>query len=111
MKTFSKFEIIGHVGKHGVQEVGPTLRVSIAAEYGRKDDDGRFVSNPFWNEVTIFNSARFDWIKANIDSGDLVRTAGTLRQTKFERNGETVYTYTLAADEFDLLAKKSPPAT
>ena len=36
MRTFSEFQIIGHVGK--VRSVGPTLRVDIAADYGRKDD-------------------------------------------------------------------------
>lgn len=110
MKTFSEFQIIGHVGKNGVRSVGQTLRISIAAEYGRRDDDGRFVSNPFWNEITVFNSARFEWIKKNIATGDLVFARGTIRQTKYDKDGETIYTVTLAADDFDLLAKKANAA-
>lgn len=105
MRTFSEFQIIGHVGQ--VRTVGQTLRITIAAEYGRKDDEGRFVSNPYWNEVTIFNTARFDWIKKNVGPGDLVLSRGPVRQTKYEKDGETVYAVTLSADVFELLAKKA----
>lgn len=104
MKTFSEFQIIGHVGY--VRTVGQTLRISVAANYGRRDDEGRFASNPYWNEITIFNESRFDWIKKNIATGDLVFARGTTRQTKYEKGGETIYSVTLSADEFDLLAKK-----
>lgn len=52
MRTFSKFQIMGRVGR--VKEVGPTLRVTIAAEYGRKDETGEFRANTHWNEVTLF---------------------------------------------------------
>lgn len=108
MKTFSEFQIIGHVGK--IYTVGSTLRITIAADYGKKDEDGRFVSKPFWNEVTIFKTARFDWIREHIGAGDLVIARGTTRQTKYEKDGETIYSVTLAADEFDLLAKKASAA-
>ena len=46
MRTFAEFQTMGRVGK--VKEVGSTLRVSIAAEYGRKDNDGEFQTNPYW---------------------------------------------------------------
>ena len=61
MRTFAEFQIIGRVGK--LKEVGSTLRVSIAAEYGRKDDRGEFQSKPYWNEVTIFNENVIKWAK------------------------------------------------
>jgi len=104
MRTFAEFQIMGRVGK--VKEVGATLRVSIAAEYGRRDDNGDFQSNPYWNEVTIFNEKVIKWAKENIAPGDLVHTRGTLRQTEWEKDGQTVYGMTIAANDFDLLAKK-----
>lgn len=58
MKTFCEFQIIGHVGK--VHTVGQTLRITISAEYGKRDEEGRFVSKPYWNEVTIFKASRFE---------------------------------------------------
>lgn len=105
--TFAEFQILGRVGS--VKRVNVTLRISIAAEYGRKDDEGNFRSRPFWNEITIFNQARFDWLEANIASGDLVFARGTVRETSYDKDGAKVYTTTLAADDFELLAKKKEP--
>ena len=100
MRTFAEYEIVGRVGN--VKVVGTTLRVSIAAEYGRKDNNGVFQSSPFWNEVTIFNENVIRWVKEHVKTGDLVRAEGTLRQTEYEgRNGETIYAMTLAVDQFD----------
>ena len=79
MRTFAEFQTMGRVGK--VKEVGTTLRVSIAAEYGRKDNDGEFQTNPYWNEVTIFNENVIKWAKDNVAPGDLVHARGTIRQT------------------------------
>ena len=105
MRTFSEFQIIGHVGK--VKAVGPTLRIDIAADYGRKDEAGEYKSNPYWNEVTLFNERVISWARENVSKGDLVHVHGTLRQTKYEKDGQTVYGVTLAADDFDLLAAKA----
>lgn len=104
MRTFSEFQIIGRVGK--IKAVGTTLRVSLAAEYGRKDNDGYFQSNPYWNEVTIFNENVIKWARDNVAPGDLVHARGTIRQTEYEKDGQTVYGITLAASDFDRLAKK-----
>jgi single-stranded DNA-binding protein len=104
MRTFSEFQIIGRVGK--VKEVGPTLRIRIAAEYGRRDEDGEFRSNPYWNEVTLFREATITWAKAHVGPGDLVHARGTLRQTEYEKDGAKVYGVTLAAEDFDLLSKR-----
>ncbi|MCA0941915.1 single-stranded DNA-binding protein [Salipiger pacificus] len=105
MRTFAEFQIIGRVGK--IKEVGPTLRVSIAAEYGRKDDRGDLQSRPFWNEVTIFKDSVIGWAKENIAPGDVVHTRGTMRQSEYTKNGQTVYDVTFAANDFDLLRKKA----
>ena len=105
MRTFSEFQIIGHVGK--VRSVGPTLRVDIAADYGRKDDAGQFQSNPYWNEVTLFNDRVIAWARDTLKPGDLVHARGTIRQTRWDKDGQTVYGVTLAAEDLDLLAAKA----
>ena len=105
MRTFAEFRIIGHVGK--VKSVGPTLRVDVAAEYGRKDDKGEFQSKPYWNEVTVFNDRVIAWAKDSLKPGDLVHVRGTLRQTSYEKDGQKVYGVTLAAEDLDLLASKA----
>lgn len=104
MRTFSEFQIIGRVGR--VKEVEPTLRVSIAAEYGRRDKGGEFRTNPYWNEVTLFSEGVRAWAKAHVGPSDLVHARGTLRQTEYVKDGATIYGVTLAADSFDLLRKR-----
>lgn len=100
MRTFAEFQIIGRVGK--LKEVGSTLRVSIAAEYGRKDDRGEFQSKPYWNEVTIFNENVIKWAKDNVQPGDIVHARGTVRQAQWEKSdGSTEYGITMAAESFD----------
>ncbi len=109
MRTFAEFQIIGRVGK--TKEVGKTLRVTLAAEYGRNDDKGEFQSKPYWNEVTLFNDNVIKWAKENVKPGDIVHARGTLRQAQWEnKEGGTEYGVTLAADDFDnitLSVKKS----
>ena len=109
MRTFSEFQIIGHVGK--VRAVGPTLRVDIAADYGRKDETGQFQSNPYWNEVTLFNDRVIAWARDTLKPGDLVHARGTVRQTRYDKDGQTVYGVTLAAEDLDLLSAKTQAAT
>lgn len=104
MRTFAEFQIIGHVGQ--VKQVGLTLRVDLAAEYGRRDETGEFKPNPHWNEVTLFGDRLVGWAKENVHKGDLVHVRGTLRQTSYDKDGRTVYGVTLAASDFDLLSSK-----
>ena len=105
MKTFAEFQIIGRVGQ--VKEVGGVPRVSIAAEYGKRDENGDFHSRPFWNELAIFNENIANWVRENIEPGDLVHTRGTVRDDSYEKDGQTIYAKTMAALQFDLLAKKT----
>lgn len=104
MNTHAEYQILGRVGS--VNEAGPTLKVSIAAEYGRKDDRGEFQSKPFWNTVTVFRESTVKWIKDSVQTGDLVMARGTIRQTNYEKDGEIQYGVTLAAEQFSRLARK-----
>lgn len=76
MRTFAEFQIIGRIGK--IREVGSTLRVTIAADYGKKDRSGQYQSNPFWNEVTIFNENVAKWVRENSNPGDIVKRGAIL---------------------------------
>ena len=105
MKTHAEFQIIGVVGK--LIEAGSVLKVSVAADYGTRDDRGEYQSNSFWNTVTIFNERTAAWVRENVAPGDMVHTRGTLRETSYEKNGAPVYGITLAADQFDLIRKKT----
>ncbi|MGY6697718.1 MAG: single-stranded DNA-binding protein [Roseinatronobacter sp.] len=104
MQTFAEFQIIGRIGK--ITQAGSTLKISVAADYGKRAEDGSWDSKPFWNTVTVFNDKTVSWIKANVDVGDLVHTRGTIRETSYDKDGTTQYGVTLAGDQFSLLAKK-----
>jgi single-strand DNA-binding protein len=104
MRSFAEYQILGRVGKRA--DAGTALKISIAAEYGRRDDRGDFQTNPFWNTVTLFREQTIAWVRANIQPGDLVLARGTLRETSWDKDGETRYGVTLAAEDFTLLAKK-----
>lgn len=102
-KGIAEFQIIGNVGK--IQTVGSVLKINIASEYGSRNKNGDFEANPFWNTVTVFEERQIDWINANLSAGDLVRATGTIRQTSWDKDGETQYGVTLAGS-ISRLAKK-----
>lgn len=104
MKTIAEYQIIGYVGK--ITPVGAALKVSVAADYGRKNDRGEWDSKPFWNTVTIFNENIVTWARDNLGQGDLVHVRGTMRESSYEKDGETRYGMTLAAEFFDRLIAK-----
>ena len=88
MNTIAEFTIIGRVGE--IKQVGTTVRVSIASSYSRKDNRGEWVERTRWNEVTVFGKSTRGYVKRNIVKGDLVFTSGSMGQTKWEKDGETV---------------------
>jgi single-strand DNA-binding protein len=103
MNTIAEFTIIGRVGE--IKQVGMTLRVSIASSFSRKDNRGEWVERTRWNEVTIFGESSRGYVKRNIVKGDLVFTSGSMGQTKWEKDGETFYGVTLAAERIERLCK------
>ena len=58
------------------------------------------MKNTLWNEVVIFNDKTISRLKANLTEGDYVRAEGSLRNTRYERNGETVFSTDLICEEF-----------
>ena len=103
MNTIAEFTIIGRVGE--IKTVGTTLRVNIASSYSRKDNRGEWIERTRWNEITIFSDATQTYVKRNIDKGDLVFTSGSLSQTKWEKDDQTFYGVTLAAERIERLCK------
>src|SRR5277367_2156960 len=103
MNTIAEFTIIGRVGE--IKQVGTTVRVSIASSYSRKDNRGEWVERTRWNEVTVFGESTRGYIRRNIVKGDLVFTSGSMGQTKWEKDGETFYGVTLAAERIERLCK------
>lgn len=107
MKNFAEFQITGRVGK--IKPFENAMRVSVAANYRRQDDQGNWSDDPHWNEVVIFRKNTRNYVDEHVQSGDLVFVRGRLRQESFtDSNGEQRYTTNLIANDFGLLAKKQP---
>ena len=64
MKNIAEFQFIGRVGS--IKTVGPTLRVSVCANYPVKDDAGECQDHPHWNEITIFQGGTQDHVKEHV---------------------------------------------
>ena len=103
MNTIAEFTIIGRVGE--IKQVGSTLRVSVASSFSRRDNSGEWVERTRWNEVTVFGEGTRGYVKRNIVKGDLIFTSGSMGQTKWEKDGETFYSVTLACEQIERLCK------
>ena len=57
----------------------------IASNYRIKDEDGQWVEDPHWNEITVFNKARQAYIEEHVTKGDLVHVRGRIRQNSYKR--------------------------
>jgi single-stranded DNA-binding protein len=107
MKNIAEFQIIGRVGT--MKTVGPTLRVSVCANYGAKDDAGEWQEQPYWNEVTIFQDSIKGWVQEHVSKGDLVFARGRIRQGRYSKDGIERFAVDLNCDEFSRLARASDP--
>ncbi|HRY01598.1 MAG TPA: single-stranded DNA-binding protein [Beijerinckiaceae bacterium] len=103
MRNMSEFQIIGNVSR--IKEFPKNIKVSIGATYSKKNANGEFENDTFWNEVTIWNPKTIEWVKANVKKGNLVFARGTIRQTSYDSKDGKVYTYDLSAREFSLLER------
>ena len=83
------FDITGNVGQ--IRQVGTALKVSICANYRRKDDRGNWVDDPHWNTVTIWSEQIQKYIRNHVRVGDQVRARGVMRDRTYEQEGETRY--------------------
>ncbi len=102
MINIAEFQIIGRVVR--TKQVGSALKVDLAANYRFKDGD-EWKDDTHFNQVTIFSDGIQGYIERNIDVGDLVFVRGRMRDTSFQKNGETVYVTERIANEFSLQAK------
>ena len=60
--------------------------------------------------MTIFSEATRGYIASFCHEGDLVIARGRIKQNSFTRNGSTVYSVDLLAEEFSVLAAKAERA-
>ncbi|RSV14774.1 single-stranded DNA-binding protein [Sphingomonas sp. ABOLG] len=102
MQNIAEFRIIGRVGK--TIEHDKVTKVNVAANYNRQEN-GEWVTDTHWNEVTLFGKLIERAAKAQ--KGDLVHITGRVRQNSYDTTEGRRYTVELIADGFAVLAKGS----
>ena len=102
MQNIAEFRIIGRVNK--VTEHNKVAKISVAANYNRQED-GEWVTDTHWNEVTVFG--RLIERATKIDNGDLIHVTGRVRQNSYDTTDGKRYTVELIADGLAVLAKAS----
>ncbi|UZW58258.1 single-stranded DNA-binding protein (plasmid) [Sphingobium sp. JS3065] len=108
MINFAKFEIIGRIGE--IDARPKVTLLSVCANYRRKGDDDEWQEDSHWNRVSVFSEGQRKHIADRAQVGDLVRIAGRLKDSSYERDGVTHYTTDRIVEEFGILAAKSMPA-
>lgn len=105
MINFAKFEIIGRIGEIDAKQ--KVTNVSVCANYRRRGEGDQWIEESYWNRVVIFSDGQRKYIDDKAQVGDLVRIAGRLRDSSYERDGSTHYTTDRIVEEFGVLAAKA----
>lgn len=105
MINFAKFEIIGRIGE--IDAKHKVTNISVCANYRRRGEGDQWIEDSYWNRVVIFSDGQRKYIDEKAQVGDLVRIAGRLRDTSYERDGTTHYTTDRIVEEFGVLAAKA----
>lgn len=106
MKNVAEFTLIGRIGKLTAGD--SVTRLSIASNYRRKGKDGAWADDTHWNQVVVFSDGARKYIAEHVAQGDLVLARGRVRQSSYEKDGETRYGVDLVCPDFGLLAAKQP---
>lgn len=100
-KAQAVFAITGNIGKIEIKE--NVAFIDVCANYGRKVD-GEWQDDPHWNRITLFGpkiaTAR------ELSVGDKIDCQGRVRQGRFERDGQTVYSVDLVVSKIERLERE-----
>jgi single-strand DNA-binding protein len=106
MKNIAEFTIIGRIGK--VEVLNTATRLSIASNYRRRGEDGSYADDTHWNTVVVFAESTRRYIGEHVARGDLVMARGRLRQSSWDKDGETRSRVDLICLDFARLAPRQP---
>lgn len=111
MFTYAEFQLQGYVGK--ITTLSKCLKISVAASERWTDrETGEVKEKTRWNTVTLWErNPGFDWIKSNLQTGDLVHVRGDIEETTYDKDGHTVFTTDLRVDRISRVPNRKPDGT
>lgn len=104
MKNIAEFIIIGRIGK--VEVLNTATRLSIASNYRRRSENGSYADDTHWNTVVVFAESTRCYIGEHVARDDLVMARGRLRQSSWDKDGDTRYGVDLICLDFARLAPR-----
>lgn len=104
MRNIAEFQLIGRIGSLDVRD--NVVNLSVAANYARRDDKGEWTDDTYWNRVSIFGEKTRSYVTEKVQKGDLVHIRGRLRDSSYEKDGQTIFTTDRVVDDFAVLASK-----
>lgn len=94
-KDQAVFAITGNIGKIEIKD--NVAFIDVCANYRRKVADEQWEDDPHWNRITLFGK-KIDTAR-ELSVGDKIDCEGRVRQGRFERAGETVYSVDLVVSK------------
>ncbi|KPB00684.1 single-stranded DNA-binding protein [Ahrensia marina] len=98
------FQIIGRIGNINTSD--KVTRISLATDRPVKGEQDNWTTKTNWLSVTVFNEALRKRLKNSKvgKKGNKLIVQGSLQENNYEKNGETIYTTNLVAQDFDVIA-------
>lgn len=98
------FQTIGRIGNINAHD--KVTNLSIAVDRPVKGEDGKWDTQTDWLSVTVFSEVlrkRLSNSKVG-KKGNKVIIQGSLQSNSYEKNGDTIYTTNLVAQNFDVVS-------
>lgn len=103
-RNCAEFHIIGNVVRYA--KLDKVMKLTVASNL-RVKKDGEWQDDTHYNTVNIWGKADRDYIEKEIQTGDLVRVSGRMRESSFQdSNGNTNYAVDLQAEAFARLGQR-----
>lgn len=96
----AEFRIIGNVVKRAV--IGKVTKVTVANNYSVKVGE-EWEDRTGYNTVNVWSENKQKYLADHVKDGDLVIASGNMEDSKFEKDGATIYTTERNATSFEKL--------
>lgn len=99
MRSVNQFYVNGNVGT--VTAFDGATKVTIATDRAWTNDKGEKQSATEWLTVTILDEKQAAWVAENVRKGQPVFAEGRIRNSSYEKSGQTFYSTDLIAKTFN----------
>lgn len=99
INTNNMLELQGNIVRVQKFSASKTSTITLAVTNGQGNGDGRKRGRSSYIQLKTFSPALYNTVKVGMN----VRVYGSIQTSRYERNGETVYSTSLVAEYIDVL--------